>query len=200
MKLLLTSAGLKNRKISDFFISILSKEPERCSVIMIAYIQNSDEQFYVDESKKELSDLGIDGVTFFNLKEKMFDDEQHYDVIYVCGGNTFSILDRMRVTGVDRFIWDSAKDKDTVYLGVSAGGIIAGPSIEIAGWGSEGDKNEVDMKNLNGLGLTNQSIFPHFRPELEQEVNDFKRRVNYPVIKLTNDEAAFIQNSKCHLI
>ncbi|TAK57647.1 hypothetical protein EPO17_01390 [Patescibacteria group bacterium] len=200
MKLLLTSAGLATKQISDFFISILPKKASDCSVLMIAYTQNENEQYYVDESKKELFDLGIKKVSSFNLKENEFKDQSQYDVIYVCGGNTFSILERMRSSKIDTFILDSVKNKNTIYIGVSAGSIMAGPSIEIASWGSEGDKNEVNLKDLTGFDLTNISIFPHFKPHLKQETEDFRNKVGYPVIELADNEAVFAQNLKYQLI
>ncbi|MBI2632853.1 MAG: hypothetical protein HYW78_00475 [Parcubacteria group bacterium] len=59
MKLLLTSSGLSNKKVLDFFISLLPREPRNCSALMVAYVQNEEEQSYVDISKKELVDCGI---------------------------------------------------------------------------------------------------------------------------------------------
>ena len=200
MKLLLTSAGVRNKKLADFFISILSKKPKDCSALMVVYAQNDQEKFYIDESKKELAELGVGDVDVFNLGENEFADSKSYDVIYVCGGNTFSILDRMRKTGIQKFIKDAVNNNQSLYLGVSAGSIIAGPNIEIAGWGSEGDKNEVDLKDLGGFGFTDISIFPHFKPILKQEVEGFREKVDYPVIEITDGEAVFIQDGKYELI
>jgi dipeptidase E len=192
MKLLLTSAGLHNKKVSDCFISNLPKKPEDCSALMIAYTQDNEMQLYVDESKKELISLGISNTTPFSLGEEKFKNEGQYDVIYVCGGNTFAILDRLRTLGMDKFIIDSLKDDKALYIGVSAGSIIAGPSIEIAGWGSEGDTNDIGLKDLTGLNLTNVSVYPHFESRLKREVEDFRHKVKYPVIELTDEEAVLV--------
>lgn len=200
MKLLLTSAGLGNKKVLDFFVSILPKTARDCSVLMVAYVQNDNEQFYINESKKELINLGIKNITFFNLKENNFELRNNFDVIYVCGGNTFAILNRMRVIGIDKFITDSVKNNDVIYFGVSAGSIIAGPNIEIAGFGSEGDVNEVNLNDLTGFGLTNISIFPHFKEHLKQEVDDFKSKVDYPILALTDEEAVFVNDSQEQII
>ena len=200
MKLLLTSTGLKNKKVSDFFVSILPKIVEDCSVLMIAYAQNDNEQFYVNESKKELTNLGIKNITFFNLKESNFEFRNNFDVIYVCGGNTFSILNRMRIVGIDKFIVNSVKNNNALYFGVSAGSIISGTNIEIAGFGSEGDINEVNLNDLIGFGFTNISIFPHFKEHLKKEVDGFKNKVNYPVIALTDEEAVFVEDSHHQII
>ena len=167
---------------------------------MIAYAQSETGKFYVDKSKKELLALGISDVSIFNLKEAYFKNSREYDLIYVCGGNTFAILDRMRKTNIDTFIVDSIKNNRSVYLGVSAGSIIAGPDITIAGWGSEGDKNDVGLKDLQGLGLTSVAIFPHFKKHLQSEVNEFRNKVNYPVIELTDNEAVLVENSEYRIV
>jgi len=199
MKLLLTSSGLRNKIVSDFFISILGKKPKECSVLIIAYVQNDEEQFYISESKKELLDLGIKNISFLNLKEDVFENQNDFDVIYVCGGNTFAILNRMRILSMDKFIINSI-NKSSVYFGISAGSIIAGPNIEIAGFGSEGDINEIGLKNLSGLNLTNISIFPHYRDDLKSEVDIFRSRADYPVVALKDGEAIFVEDSGYQII
>lgn len=200
MKLLLTSAGLQNKKVSDFFISVLPKKPSDLSVLMVAFAQNDIEQHYIDESKKELIELGIKNATVFNLKEEKFESERDYDAIYVCGGNTFSILNRIRTVGIDKFIIDAVKNKGTLYIGVSAGSIIAGPSIEIAGWGSEGDKNDIGLTDFTGFGLTDIAVFPHFTLNQKEEVESFKNKVKYPIIELTDEEAVYVENDKTKVI
>ncbi len=194
MKLLLTSAGLKNKKVTDFFSSILPKAPKDCSIIMVAYALKPEEQFYIDESKKELVDLGINEITTFNLKEENFNLLQTFDIIYVCGGNTFAILDRMRKTGIDKYIIEKTRNGNSLYFGVSAGSIIAGPNLFTAGWGSEGDSNKVDLKDLSGFKFTDISILPHFKYQLAEELENLKKKVDYTVIGLTDEEAIYIDD------
>lgn len=191
MKLLLTSSGLNNQAIADIFLSLFDKKPADISVLMVSHAQNSDEQFYIEQSKKELVDLGIKQIKEFDLKSEKFEAKETFDAIYVCGGNTFAILDRMKKIGLDKFIITAVKTEKSIYIGVSAGSIIAGPSIDIAGWGSEGDKNEVGLTDLSALNLTMTAVFPHFKEFLKEEVDDFRKRVNYPVIELFDGEAFF---------
>ena len=200
MKLLLTSIGLSNKKITDFFVSLLNKDLKKCSILIVAYVQDKKEQSYVDYSKKELVDLGIKDITYFNLKDNKFKDSKKYDVIYVCGGNTFSILNRMRITGIDSFIKKSMKNNKILYFGISAGSIIAGPNIEIASWGSIGDTNDINLKDLTGLKLTKISVFPHFEDYLNGEVDQFRKKVKYPVVELKDDEGLFVEGIKNKII
>ena len=195
MKLLLTSAGLNNQHVIDAFISLLPKPPANCSVCMVEYSLNAVEQQYIDESEMELRDLGIKNIHVLHLQqEKIEDDLSVYDCIYVCGGNTYSILDRLRKTTLDQAIKHTINNNRTVYVGVSAGSILAGPDISIAGWGSEGDPNNVGLTDLTGFGFVDFSVFPHFKPKLASEVEAFQTKTNQRVVTLADEQAIVVEN------
>jgi peptidase E len=199
MKLFLTSAGFSNKKISEAFVAELGKSPEQATVLVVAYAQNENEQFYVNESVKELKDLGIKKINVFNLHNPEMILQPNFDAIYVCGGNTYSIMKKVRETKLDKFIIQEIEN-GAIYVGVSAGSIIAGPGIKIAGHGSEGDPNDVQLTDLNGLKLTDMIIFPHFREPLRHEVESFQKQVKQKVVALTNDQAFVILNGKSKVI
>lgn len=200
MKLLLTSAGLGNTQIAQTFSQQLNQSTKISSALVIAYAKNNHEQFYVDQSVTELKNLGLLDVQTINLSESIVVALiEKKDVIYVCGGNTFAILQKMRQTGVDKYIVE-AVSAGAFYVGVSAGSIIAGPSIELAGWGSEADLNEVGLTDLAGFNFTNIAIFPHYHPALADELNAFKPQVNYPIIPLTDTQALLIKDGEEKLI
>jgi peptidase E len=92
------------------------------------------------------------------------------------------------------------KGNKTLYFGISAGSIIAGPNIEIASWGSTGDTNDINLKDLTGLKLTKILVFPHFEDYLKGEVDEFRKKVDYPVIELKDSEALFIEGVKNKII
>lgn len=196
MKLLLTSAGLRNKKVADFLVSILPKPPGDCSVLVVADAEDVGERSYVGMSQKKLRSLGFTKISFFNLTDDKFTNaSENFDVIYVLGGGTHEILNRLRVTGLAEFIIGAVRNHGTVYFGSSASSIVAGPDITIASWGSDPDPNEIGLEDLRGLGLTNMAIYPHFRPDLEEEVAEFRQMVDYPVIALADDEAVFVDDS-----
>lgn len=201
MKLFLTSTGFESDIIYRYFKSnFLQKEPNDLSFLVISIQDNESDAFYLEKTKSELKKIGVVNIEVFKLKEEKFIAKKEYDVIYVCGGNTFYYLDRIRKTGLDKFIIDSVRSGKSIYFGVSAGSIIAGPNIEIAGWGFESDENNINLKDLKGLGLTNISVFPHFKENLKQEVDDFKKKADYPVIALTDEEAVFVDDSQYQII
>ncbi len=193
-KLLLTSAGFLNPKIAEEFLKLTNDKEAK--ILMVAYAQDDNEQFYVNESKKELEELGFGDIFVLNMDE--FSDIsslKDFDVIYVCGGNTYSILKKMKEFGLDKFIINQV-NKGSIYVGVSAGSIIAGQTIEIAGWGSEGDSNDVDLKDLSGLGFTDIAIFPHFKESISDELVKFREKVKYPVQELSDSQALLIVGDK----
>lgn len=201
MKLFLTSAGFLNKKVADLFLKELNKAPEGLKILMVANGQTKEENYYINESKKELVDLGFKDILVFKLDRPISMGEvSDCDIIYVCGGNTYYILKKFRETGLDKIIIKLVNN-GKIYVGVSAGSIMAGPDIEIAGWGSNGDKNEVGLKNLTGFKFTDIAIFPHFdTSKHEQEVENFKNKVKYPVVALTDNQALFIKDGKHQII
>lgn len=196
MKLLLTSAGLANENIKEFFISQFDNLDNKTACIVTSG-RNEEEQFYINSSIKELENLGIKVIEFNIAKHESFVNFPLYDIYYVYGGNTFYILDRMRKTGVDKILID-ATNKRKFYLGVSAGSIIPGPDIEVAGLG---DSNDVGLKDLTGLKLTNLIITPHYNQKEEKDVEEFKKkRKGEIVIAITDDHAVFVENGNYKII
>ncbi len=196
MKLLLTSTGLTNENVRKFFISQFDRLDNKTACIVTSG-RNDEEQFYIDSSIKELEDLGIKVIEFNIAKHNSFVNFPEFDIYYVCGGNTFYILDRMRNTGIDKVLVDAVKN-GKFYLGVSAGSIIPGPDIEVAGLG---DPNDVNLEDLTGLKLVPYIITPHYNQKEESDVEAFKKkRKDEQVIALTDDQAIFIEDGKMTLV
>lgn len=199
MKLLLTSTGLTNENVKKFFISQFDKLDNKTACIVTSG-RNEEEQFYIDGSIKELEDLGIKVVEFNIAKHNSFVNFPKFDIYYICGGNTFYILDRMRKTGVDKILIDAVK-KGKFYVGVSAGSIIAGPDIEIAGWKHGWDKNDVNLKDLTGFKLVSYIVTPHYEDKYKEVIEKFKeKRKGEQIIALTDDQAIFVEDGKMIMV
>jgi dipeptidase E len=196
MKLLLTSAGLANKNVRNFFISQFDRLDNKTACIVTSG-RNEEEQLYINSSIKELEDLGIRVIEFNIAKHESFVNFPLYDIYYVCGGNTFYILDQMRKTGVDKILIDAVK-KGKFYIGVSAGSIIPGPDIEVAGLG---DPNDINLQDLTGLKLIPYIITPHYNQKEEKDVEEFKeKRKDAEVITLTDEQALFVEDNKKLLV
>jgi dipeptidase E len=195
MKLLLTSDGLTSKKIKRTFLKLLEKSPEKSKVLII-YSERGSYKKYLNIIQRQLSSIGIKrkNLIFLNISRKTR-KVSDFEVIYFCGGNTFYLLKRVRENKLEDLIKNHIK-RNKLYIGVSAGSIIVHKTIKIAGWGSEGDINEVRLKNLRGLGLTKIAIFPHFKKKLDREVNAFRKKVDYPVREIRDRQAILILGNK----
>ena len=198
MKLLLTSNGLSSKKLEKVFIGLLEKKVEENKILVIHTAQKTEHLLFVDSVGKEISRTGIllPNITYLNISQDIPKTNlSKYNIVYVCGGNTFFILDRIKKTGLEKFIKSFVKNGG-IYVGVSAGSIIVGPDISIAGEGSDGDSNYLNLKNLQGLNLTKFATFPHYKTKLRKEVSEFKGKVNYPIEILKDGEALQIFGGK----
>lgn len=194
MKLLLTSAGLANEKIRNFFVAQFDslKNKKACLIHTVRVESDWEYMKYYDQELKELG-LKYDAI---NISEDInLVNLPEYDIYYVCGGNTFYILDRMRKTGLDKALIGAVRN-GKFYLGVSAGSIIAGPDIEVAGVGGA-DVNDVNLIDLTGLKLTEHIVTPHYCEEEEKDVQDFReKRKGESVIALTDEQAVLVEDGK----
>ena len=202
-KLLLTSTGLANQNITNQFLQIISKPVSQIKIIFIPTASRSKEELkYVNESKKELLDLGIfeNNIKTLNLdKPVSFQEVEDFDVIYVCGGNTFYLLKKVRETGFDKVIIEFVKT-GKLYFGVSAGSILVNPNISAASTGLEPDENDVNLTDLTGLNLTDIIVSPHYCEEEKPIIDKFKKKSQYKVVPLTDNQALLVLDRETKIV
>ncbi len=199
-KLLLTSAGLTTPNITNQFLQIIDKPVSQIKIIFVPTASRTDEELkYVQESKKELLDLGIleSNIQTLNLNRPIsFDEVVDYDVIYVCGGNTFYLLKKIRESGFDKVIVAFVKI-NKLYFGVSAGSILVCPNIDIA---SPFDENDVNLTDLTGLNLTNVIVSPHYKDEDKTIIDNFEKKEHYEIVPLTDKQALLVIDGEAKIV
>ncbi len=199
-KLLLTSAGFTNTKVGDVFVSMLNKPVTETKILFIPTASRTEgEMKYVQESEDELVTVGIlkNNIVWLDIDDvSTVEPFDQYDVIYVCGGNTFYLSKKLAETGMDKKIIEMVNN-GVVYVGASAGSVIAGPNISIS---LSGDANDVALENMKGLELTDKVIFPHFQHEEQGIVDDFKNKLPYEIIPLTDMQAILEIDGRSSLI
>jgi len=200
-KLFLTSGGLPN-ETRDAFLKLLGKNPQDTRVAFIPTAKDPEEdQSYVQRSLDQLDELGFvyESTDLKEYsKETLGEKLTQFDVIYVNGGNTFYLLDWIRKSGFDQIIGDLL-DQGKIYLGVSAGTIVAGPNIETAGWKNL-DRNFLNLTDLTGLNLVPFSVFVHYEPEFQTLIESETTRITYPMIVLTDQQAVLGEETRYKIV
>lgn len=106
----------------------------------------------------EVIDVDLKGKSASDLEQSFADA----DIIFVAGGNTTYLLVEARRSGFDTII-RSLLAQGKMYIGSSAGSILAGPSIEPF---LEEDLGELGRKIVVGrlecLGLVDYIMLPHY--------------------------------------
>ncbi|KAA0680119.1 hypothetical protein DTW90_37385 [Neorhizobium sp. P12A] len=85
-----------------------------------------------------------------------------YQGIYISGGNTFFLLKHLKRTGFFDMIRDAVLAGKLVYMGSSAGSVVATPDI---GYARELDDPSLGDGDNTGFGFVDYSILPHMDHE-----------------------------------
>lgn len=160
-KIILTSCGLiSNDLINKFKLMLEDKKVEDIKLLYITTAvdgeDNPDKRWAQDEYKTILN-LGIkeENITEFKLEKDI--DLTKFDAIYMMGGNTFYLMQKIREGNWKNKIKEAIRS-GIIYIGSSAGSIVMGKTIELA---LPFDKNLVNLKDFSGLNMVDGIIIPH---------------------------------------
>ncbi|MDD3244224.1 MAG: Type 1 glutamine amidotransferase-like domain-containing protein [Eubacteriales bacterium] len=182
MNVLLTCAGLATPGISQTFLAMLGKPVSACSALFIPTAAITPDA--IDMLPKCLADLTTAGIprsqiTVYDLHRPMTEEELlAFDVVYVCGGSTPYLLERMKEVGFAEILSPYLR-AEKVYLGVSAGSVVA-------------------AANLPGsLGLIKSQLRVHC--PIGSPCADYDPAFT-GVISLTNTQAIALRTCDCQII
>src|SRR3989344_4510325 len=189
-KLFLTSNFLG--ALPDF----LEKSPKDYKLIYITTASNTYENpTWLDRDREALrhlgfnfSELDISGKTKKELEEIV----KGIDIIFVAGGNTFYLLEKVKESGFDKII-PNLISNGVVYIGGSAGACLAGPDIEPIALIDHPE--EAHLKSTKGLGLVDFLVIPHFDNEkYGDKTKDImeKFKDKYKLIQINDDQAILV--------
>lgn len=204
MKLLLTSQGLSNQKIKQAFLNNLPKNPEHIKVAFITTAAYGEETnpTWLEIYRKELRGCGIKTIEDLDLKgktkEKLEQLLSNKDVIFVNGGNTFYLLKYIRESELDEILPNILR-KGTIYVGISAGSYVVCPTIEMATWKRQ-DRNIAGVKDFTGLNLVPFLLSAHFKKENQKMIEDQSKKIKYPLIVLTDQQAVLCIDNRSQII
>ena len=172
--IVLTSCGIINDDFKNKFYEIISKEELKNKKML--YITTAidgefdDDKEWVNEEYQTLLDLGIDENKIVEYKIGNDININNFDIIYMMGGNTIYLLDRVRKYNFDKVIKEFI-NKGKIYIGSSAGSQIIGSTIKLC---SIYENNFVNMTDFTALGIVDCEVVPHAnkKEELISKTND----------------------------
>jgi dipeptidase E len=151
----------KDPKILKTAFILTAAEPKNIKEKGLEWLKND---------RKGLVDAGFNlfDYTITNkTSEQIEKDLKDCDVIHVNGGHTFYLLLQARKSDFDKFI-KKFINNGGIYIGSSAGSIIASPDIAIKR--EEATKEYDDeLKTFEAFNLVNFIIFPHWAREDRKE-------------------------------
>lgn len=177
MKILLTSSGVSTRSLASALKDMVNKPASEAKVGFIPTamnVQEGNKDWYVNQ----FISLWRQGYNWIDVVDPSAADVDwktrlaEVDIIFVSGGNTFHLLNQFRKTGFDEWLKTNLKDK--IYIGSSAGSLVATPTIAGAGIAG-GDSNFMKLEDLTGLNLVNFEFMPHASNEIA--MNDIKEYI-----------------------
>ena len=176
MRVLLTSAGLETEEIKGYFVDIIGKDMSSVKALFIPTAAiDADAIEVLPKCMNDLLKCGIQNknITVFDLHIGMdLDELRQYDVVYLCGGSTAYLLDRINSTGFNITLMEYIKDNGLV-IGVSAGSLIFSNNLP------------------NNLGLIDTKLDVHCAE------GEKRGKVEYPLkdnMRLTNTCALVIRD------
>lgn len=192
-KILLTSNSFANPKIESAFKELASEIQNKKVLIITTAAKEKENNRYAQLTYQQLTDWNFQP-SFLDLEKDTGADLSAFDIFYVCGGNTFRLL---KYAQKEKF-GDSLQNlmnRGGLYVGVSAGSLIVGPSIQIANE-IKPDINDVELKDFSGFNITNLIIFPHYSEEHENDLIQFEKKYNLNVTRIKNGEAILLKDEE----
>ncbi|MDE5747607.1 MAG: Type 1 glutamine amidotransferase-like domain-containing protein [Acetatifactor sp.] len=127
MRVLLTSAGLETKEIQDYFVELMNMDMALAKALFIPVAAvNAGAIAVLPKCMNDLLRCGIreENIKVYDMHEGMGIEElRQYDMVYLCGGATCYLLQRINATGFGKSLMEYIY-ADGVVLGVSAGSLI----------------------------------------------------------------------------
>ena len=127
MRVLLTSAGLETEEIKRYFMEMLGKDMSMVQALFIpTAAMDAGAIEVLPKCMNDLLKCGIPNknIRVYDLHRGMeLSELRQYDVVYLCGGETKYLLERINATGFNVSLMEYIRTNGAV-IGVSAGSLI----------------------------------------------------------------------------
>lgn len=200
MKLFLASEG-KNPESLAKLEKFLGRPWKELKIAYIPTAANGESGYGSwrgSETIRIVKDLGAK-VTIVELENYLFEDTlekiRGNDIIWFAGGQPGYLLYWIRRVGLDQKLPEFLKS-GMVYVGSSAGSMIAGPTLYVAE--SFPGEQEVGAHFIPGLNYVDFEIFPHFEDDWLPTVKKSWQKGKLCLLK--NGEAITVVNGQVKIL
>lgn len=207
MKYYLTSNGLTNDLLTEAFLELLERPSSSARAVFVPTAANP----YSDTSwvERDLEGLRLSGIGHVDILDLSQCDLaewlplcQDADVLWFNGGNVYFLLEWMKRSGIADELERSLFDK--IYVGVSAGSMVLGPSVE-TNTPFFPEEDDYKSEDLAGLGLVPLAVVPHLNAPNFPEVNfgnlqEFSKLVQYPIYALDDQSAVLVDGKQIKVV
>ena len=188
-----------------FVKEFLDKNAKSKKILFIPTAANVEEyKNYMYLTEKAFEDIGyeVDNLDISIFSEKTVKEKlSKAEIIFISGGNTFYLLQELKRKNLISYLKERIEN-GLLYIGESAGSVIAAPDIEYAS--IVDDKTlATELDDYTGLNLVDFYIVPHFEEEPFVEssrnmVELYKDKLDLKLIN--NKEAILVENNNFTII
>ena len=202
--IILTSNGLTSPALQDEFRTAIGTDKRKCAVIPTAMEKDKDKDLWLEETRQELAAFGLDCDLFYlgiDSTEKL----NEYDILYICGGNVFYLMQIIKQCCAEKYIENAAKNR--IIVGVSAGSLIMQENLELIRDLIPRMNKRIKLKDLTALNLTNgiehlphKSRYIEIIDAFEKRVKTYEKKAGHKVICLEDGQGIVIDGESHRVI
>jgi len=166
----------------------------------------TDDKTWLKNDRQALVDAGFEVKDYTitgKKKAQLVKDLAPFDFIYLSGGHTPYLLLQSQQSGFVSVIQDLILKKGKIYIGTSAGSIIAGPRLPL--YLVEDDDN-VHLEDSRGFGFVNFTVLPHLGSEdfrdkyLNNRMDIVYTLDQVPLLLLTDNQFVHVQDDHIEIV
>lgn len=153
--------------------------------------------------KGELKDVDVPRIDMITSTEEIIQKDLYgYSAIFIGGGNTFKLLNDLKVSGAFEKIKEYILNNGIIFGG-SAGAIIFGNNLKSC---ALDDENEVGLEDISGFDvLDGYSLLCHYTNRTKEKDEESKKYLmelskKEKVIALPEEDTIFINNGNIEII
>jgi len=158
MKILLGSGGIRTDERRNLFFHLMKENFEGCKRVIFIPYASRDYDEYTNSVKEMFSHLEFEIIGIHELDNPLVELEK-MEGIYVGGGNTFSLVQKLHEKEILEIIRRKVLDNGIPYAGVSAGANVACPTMQTT------NDMPIDLvPSFETFGIVPFQINPHYHP------------------------------------